>query len=85
MNNFYKTRLIYKSSMFIAEKRAILLQDTGDLVRYSRRIKMLIQLSQFEHELLTKIQNFESDDPADFDIAAGNIEIEVHSIINSSA
>ena len=75
--------------MFIAEKRAILLQDlvayTGDLVRYSRRIKMLIQLSQFEHELLTKIQNFESDDPADFDIAAGNIEIEVHSIINSSA
>jgi hypothetical protein len=89
MNNFYKTRLIYKSLTLITEKRTELLQDlvayTTDPVRYARRIRMLTQLSQYEQELIPKIDNFESQDTVDFDNALGSITHEVLSITNTSA
>jgi len=75
--------------MLIIEKRTELLQDlvayTTDPVRYARRIRMLIQLSQYEHELISKIDNFESNDVLDFDYALSNITNEIVSITNISA
>jgi hypothetical protein len=89
MNNFYKTRLIYKISNLIIEKRTKLLQDlvayTNDPVRYARRIQMLKQLSQYEYDLLSKIDNFESQDTFDFEYALKNITQDVLSITNTSA
>jgi len=89
MNNFYKTKLIYKSSTLIIEKRTELLQDlvayTNDPIRYARRIRMLIQLSQYEHELISKIDNFESEKNSDFDFALANITNEILAITNTSA
>ena len=75
--------------MLIIEKRTELLQDlvayTTDPVRYARRIRMLTQLSQYEHELIAKIDNFESKDVLDFDYALANITNEIVSITNTSA
>jgi ABC-type uncharacterized transport system auxiliary subunit len=75
--------------MLIIEKRTELLQDlvayTNDSVRYLRRIRMLTQLSQYEYELISKIDNFESQDNSDFDYALANITNEILSITNTSA
>ena len=75
--------------MLIIEKRTELLQDlvayTTDPVRYLRRIRMLAQLSQYEYELISKIDNFESQDSSDFDYALANITNEILSITNTSA
>jgi hypothetical protein len=75
--------------MLIIEKRTELLQDlvayTNDSVRYLRRIRMLAQLSQYEYELISKIDKFESEERSDFDYALGNITNEILSITNTSA
>lgn len=71
------------------EKRTELLQDlvayTNDPTRYARRIRMLTQLSQYEQDLLTKIDSFESDNKEDFDRALGNITHDILAIANTSA
>jgi hypothetical protein len=89
MNNFYKTRLIYQSLTLASEKRTELLQDlvayTADPVRYARRIRMITQLSQYEQDLIAKIDNFESDTTSDFDYALANITNEILAITNTSA
>lgn len=85
--NFYKTRLIYQATNLIAEHQQSLLQElvaySGDPVRYMRRTRMLIQLADYEHQLLQKIAKFETDDPADLDI--GQISYEVMSITQRTA
>jgi len=89
MNNFHKTKLIYKISTYIAEKRKIVLRDlvayTTDPVRYSRRMRTLTQLAQYEHDLLVKIQNFETDEAADLENSIDFIKFEINSVIDSNA
>lgn len=89
MNNFHKTKLIYKISTYIAEKRKIVLRDlvayTADTVRYSRRMRTLKQLAQYEHDLLVKIQNFETDEINDFENAINFIKFEIESVIDTNA
>jgi hypothetical protein len=69
INNFYKTRLVYKVLDLINTERDILKRDlvaySNDPVRYARRFRMLTNLAEYEFNLLTKIRNFESDDPSD--------------------
>jgi ABC-type uncharacterized transport system auxiliary subunit len=81
--------LIYKSLTLITEKRTELLQDlvayTNDPIRYARRIRILTQLAQYEYELISKINNFESEEASDFDYALSNITNEIISITNTSA
>lgn len=69
INNFYKTRLIYKVLDIISIERDTLKRDlvaySNDPVRYARRLRMLTNLAEYEFNLLTKIRNFETEDPAD--------------------
>jgi hypothetical protein len=66
INPFYKTRLVFKLSTYIQEARASLLEDlvayTNDPIRYKRRLRMLIQLSEYEYHTLKKIRDFETDE-----------------------
>lgn len=85
---FLKTRLIYDISIFIKDKRDLLLRDlvayTTDSVRYKRRIRMLIQLAEYEKQILEKIRDFETDNPADIEkhIMLRVLEHEVETITN---
>lgn len=89
MNNFYKTKLIFKMSTYIADKRKIVLRDlvayTADPVRSSRRMRTLKQLAQYEHDMLVKIQNFETDETNDVENAIDFIKFEIDSVIDSNA
>jgi hypothetical protein len=68
---FFKTQLIYEISIFIKDHRDQLLRDlvayTKDPVRYKRRIRMLIQLADYERQTLEKIFNFETHNMTDLD------------------
>ena len=68
---FYKTQLIYKMSIFIKDHREKLLKDlvayTKDPVRYNRRLRMLIQLADYEKQLLEKFRDFQTEDTDDLE------------------
>lgn len=87
INPFYRTRLIYKISVYISNARNTLLEDlvayTNDPVRLKRRIRMLIQLSDYEQNTLIKIRDFDTDNIEDMgqDIL-GRLQQEVDSITN---
>jgi len=89
MNNFYKTKLIFKMLTYIANKRKIVLRDlvayTADPVRSSRRMRTLKQLAQYEYDLVVKIQNFETAEASDFETAVNFIKFEIDSVIDSNA
>ena len=88
---FSKTQLIYDISTFIKDQRELVLKDlvayTKDAVRYKRRIRMLIQLADYEKQILRKISDFETDDPTDFEryTALGILQGEVLIITNLSS
>lgn len=66
---FAKTKLIFDLCNYISEKRNSLLEDlvayTEDPVRYSRRIRMLKQLAQYEQSMLEKVEQFDTRDDSD--------------------
>ena len=88
MNNFYKSKLMFDTVTLIAHERQPVLRDliaySNDPVRYARRFRTLAQLSQYEHDIIIKIQNFETNDPADLS-AMSRIKDEILSIVNSAA
>jgi hypothetical protein len=67
---YYKIRTIKKLLNTIAQKRDRLLDEliinATDPVIVNRRIRMIQQLGQYEAQLLSKIQSFETDDVSDF-------------------
>jgi len=71
---FSKLHLLYKIIMHIADTRqkilAELISYVDDPVRYKRRMRFLIQLAKYEHQLLVKI-----DALIDFDISYYNEEM----------
>lgn len=90
VHSFYKTRLIFNTCNYIATKRQTLLQDlvayTNDPVRYMRRVRLLVQLSQYESDIVTKIDSFDTDDKSDLgrDVLE-QIMLEVDTITNISS
>ena len=64
---FAKTKLIYDIVNVIAVKRHELVEDlvayTNDPVRYQRRLRMLLNLAEYEQQILTKIHRFVTDHP----------------------
>ena len=78
MNNgikFYKIKLIQKIIKNTTECRNVLMQElvnnATDPTIVKRRIRMLNQLNLYENQLISKIQNFKTDDVDDlnqFDI-----------------
>jgi hypothetical protein len=91
INPFYKTKLIYQISQHIAEQRQTLLEDlvaySKDPVRYKRRMRMLIQLAEYEQQLLKKINAFETNDQEDIGNynAIEQFKYEVRVIVNTDS
>ena len=95
INNFYKTRLVYKALDLISAARHTMKRDlvaySNDPVRFARRLRMLTNLAEYEFNLLTKIRNFESDDPTDLlkvdsePDALNFISAEIQAIIDTNA
>ena len=58
-------------SIFIKDHREKLLKDlvayTKDPVRYNRRLRMLIQLADYEKQLLEKFRDFQTEDTDDLE------------------
>jgi len=86
---FYKVKLIYQVSNYISEKRTQLLGDlvsyTNDPIRSTRRLRMIINLSEYETAVLKKIRDFETVDKNDFSDSYNKIIEEVESITNIGA
>ena len=65
-NTFFKLLTLELFLKTVAEHRADLLNDLKDHgcdpVRRMRRIRMLAQLSQYEADIIKKIDSFETDD-----------------------
>lgn len=85
---FYRTKLIYEISQAITKRRLDLLSDlvayTQDAVRYNRRMRMLIQLSSYEHQILSKIKDEEiSKSEIEDLLMLVNQEIDIISDLNS--
>lgn len=90
MNNFYKTSTAYKVLDLINTERESLKSDlvaySNDPVRYSRRFRMLINLAQYEVNILTKLQNFCTDDANDLkNPVIDIIRAEIKSIVDRDA
>lgn len=85
VHNFYKTQLIYKVLNAIRCERDLLVRDlvayTTDPVRYKRRIRILINLADYEKQVLEKIRDFETDQSKDLDLIS-TFESEIKSLVN---
>jgi hypothetical protein len=87
---FYKIKLLEKFLKDTASERFKLLQElkvnATDPVLYKRRIRMLKHLSQFEFQILEKIDNFDTDDAEDLSLyGVSNISGGLSKIVNRSA
>jgi hypothetical protein len=62
---FAKLRLLYIIIQHITDARQIIIKDLvaylDDPVRYKRRMRFLIQLADYEQQLLIKIENLDND------------------------
>lgn len=69
---FYKSRLLLQFLEDTAQARKKLLEElvvnASDPIIFKRRFRMLKQLSHYESQIIEKINNFDSDNPDDFDI-----------------
>ena len=65
-----KPRSINKVLTYITQAREKILKDLvaygDDPVRSKRRLRLLIQLADYEHQLLIKIRDFTTEDPEDY-------------------
>lgn len=90
MNNFYKTQAAYKILDIINNERESLKSElvaySNDPVRYKRRFRMLLNLAQYEVNILTKLQNFSSDDTVDFNAQiVGLVKLQVKAVVDRDA
>jgi hypothetical protein len=90
INNFYKTKTVYKVLDLINVERESLKSDlvaySNDPVRFTRRFRMLINLAEYELNILTKIRNFETEDCKDYQIdVVIEIEKEIKAIVDRDA
>jgi len=90
MNNFYKTSTAYKVLDLINVERELLKSElvaySKDPVRYSRRFRMLINLAQYEVNILTKLQNFYTDNADDLKtLMVDIIATEIKSLVDRDA
>jgi hypothetical protein len=90
INNFYKTKTVYQVLELINAERELLKSDfvaySNDPIRFKRRFRMLINLAEYELNILNKIQQFESIDPKDFDHTTLNlVKQEIKNIVNRNA
>jgi hypothetical protein len=64
---FSKLRLIYTTINYIADVRDQLVKElvghVDDPVRYKRRMRFLVHLAKYEHDLMLKLSQLETDDP----------------------
>lgn len=72
-HTFYKTVLVYDFLGEVAKVKQDLLNELliygSDPVVHMRRIRILAQLSEFESQVLYKIKNFQTNDPADYKLS----------------
>jgi hypothetical protein len=72
----------------VAEHRAELLKELKDYgcdpIRRMRRVRMLSQLSQYEADMIKKIDSFESDDPKEW-LDSHLLFVTIRDITNRSA
>lgn len=84
---FYKLKLIHKFLSESAKLRQQLLDEliiyATDPVRHPRRIRMLSQLSDYESQILKKIESFEPDVVEDLDL--GILKKEMYEVCHRSA
>ena len=70
-SSFYKLNFIYKFLREVQEQKQKLFDElvvfACDKTLCRRRIRMLVQLTAFENQILQKIQNAQIDNPADLD------------------
>lgn len=82
---FYKIKLLQDFLSDTAKVRSQLLEElkinATDPTIVKRRFRMLRHLSQFENQIIEKIQNFDTDDVEDFVYSY----FEINSIIDRSA
>jgi len=86
---FARLRTLYNILMFIAETRYNLLKEmisyVDDSLRYQRRMRFLVQLTQYEHQLLTKFQNLDDDDSHFSEELIQHIKDEILIIVDHSS
>lgn len=67
--DFFKLQAVFQILNQIFEAKQILLDElvvqASDPVIYNRRFRMISQLSQYESEIVNKLQEFQTDDPKD--------------------
>lgn len=68
---FYKLKLIKEFNEECEKSRQTLLDEmityATDPIVYTRRMRMIQQLTEYQAQILKKIQNFETDDITDFE------------------
>lgn len=84
---FYKIKLLNNFLEKTNQARSRLLNELAinatDPTLYQRRLRMLTHLSEYEAQIIKKIQVFETDDPKDLSIT--NISRGLHLILNKDA
>lgn len=85
---FYKNYLLAEIESRVGQVRQQLITELiaagSDLVVYRRRFRMLQQLSIWHAQIIKKLFEFETDDPADY-LEIRNIMIALHSITSRNA
>ena len=88
INSFHQSKIIYIILQLIQKERDLLVTDlvayAQDPIRYTRRMRMLINLADYEKRILEKIRDFESDEAQDLYIV-DQISNEISSIVNRNA
>ena len=87
---FYKIKLLKQFLSQTEQARINLLNEltvnATDPVLYKRRFRMLMHLSQFEFQILKKINNFDTDDVDDLSLFGEyNISASLSRIVNRNA
>lgn len=86
---YYKIKLIKKFLSNTTQARTNILNElvinATDPVIYKRRLRMLEHLSRYEQQIINKLQNFDTEDPRDFDTASKDILRGLGHIVNKSA
>jgi len=89
LHPFMKSKLIYDIVTAIAVARNELLGDvvayTNDPVRFQRRIRMLINLSAYEQQILGKVRDFDTEEITDLTEMMDIIEAEIRDVTNPNA
>lgn len=84
---FYKILLLKNFIEQTSQARTQLLNELAinatDPTLYMRRVRMLAQLSQYENQIIKKIQDFDTDDVKD--LSMNNLSLGLHFVLNRNA